>query len=223
MKRIEKEKAIKLRQKGESIKTIAKILAVSKASVSMWVRDVQLTAKQQQKLKMNEHSKVVIEKRRTSRLRNELEKRNLISNRAKVDIKSISKEDLRVVGSMLYWAEGRKRGRRIITFSNSDPEIIKIMMKFFREICHVDNKKFRGHIHTYSHLSVKNSERYWSNISNIPLSQFYKTYTKPSKSSKNKMDSLPNGTFDIYVCDSVLFLTVKGWIEKISSLILNDE
>jgi hypothetical protein len=122
---------------------------------------------------------------------------------------------------MLYWAEGRKRGKRIVSFSNSDPEIIKIMMKFFREICSVDEEKFRGHIHIHSHLNVKDSERYWSNISQIPLSQFYKTYSKPSKSSQGKMDGLPYGTFDIHVCDSVLFLTVKGWIEKISHLILN--
>lgn len=221
MKKSEKEKAVRLRQKGESIKSISKILSVSKASVSNWVRHIQLSPSQQLKLKRNEHSLETIEKRRTSRLRSELEKRNVIINEAKRDIVSISNQDLKLVGAMLYWAEGRKRGRRIVSFSNSDPEIIKIMMRFFREVCCVDEKKFRGHIHTHSHLNIKDSERYWSKVSGIPLNQFYKTYSKPSKSSKGKMDSLLHGTFDIHVCDSVLFLTIKGWIEKISNLILN--
>jgi transposase len=42
MKLIEKRNAIALRERGQSIKEIAKNLGVSKASVSMWVRDVEL-------------------------------------------------------------------------------------------------------------------------------------------------------------------------------------
>ncbi len=222
MKTVEKQKAISLREGGESIKEIAKKLGVSKGSVSVWVRNITLSSKQLKKLKDKEHSVTVINKRRESRLRNEFGKRSIIINNAKGDIDSISKKELQLVGAILYWAEGRKRGKRIVTFSNSDPEIIQIMMRFFREICHVNSKKFRAQIHTYSHLNSAKSEEYWSKISGIPRAQFYKTYSKPSKAGKNKMDSLPYGTVDINVCDSVLFLTVKGWIEKISHLILNE-
>jgi hypothetical protein len=46
----------------------------------------------------------------------------------------------------------------------------------------------------------------------IPLKQFYKTYQKQNKSSQNKKNSLPYGTFTIIICDTELFLRIRGWI-----------
>ena len=84
----------------------------------------------------------------------------------------------------------------------------------------VEDKKFRGHIHIHSHLDVKKAEQYWSRVSTIPRSQFYKTYTKPSIASKGKKDNLPYGTFDIYVNNTKLFLQIIAQIEKIKKLVL---
>jgi len=104
--------------------------------------------------------------------------------------------------------------------ANSDPEIIKIMMRFFREICNVPENKFNGHIHTFAHANINKTEKYWSKITRIPKKQFYKTYIKPSSASLQKRNTLPFGTFDIYVCDTKLFLTIIGWIEKIKEILL---
>ncbi len=222
MKLEEKKKAIILRETGKSIKDIAKILNISKASVSIWVRNVEIDSKQLHLLKSRPHTREAIEKRRSSRLKNESKKRERILNEAQKDIESISFQELKLIASALYWAEGRKRGKRIITFSNSDPILIKIMMRFFRDVCHVSEQRFRGHIHTHSHLNIVETEKYWSTITGIPLDQFYKTYSKLSISSQGKMDSLPYGTFDIYVCDSKLFLKIMGWIKKISTLLIGN-
>lgn len=121
---------------------------------------------------------------------------------------------------MLYWAEGSKKGKRYVSFSNSDPRIIKVMMRFFREICEVPDNKFRGHIHTHSHLNTKTAEDYWSNVAKIPLRQFFKTYSKPSKASKGKMDALPYGTLDVSIGNVKVFLNIMGWIDKISQILL---
>jgi len=218
MKKTEKNKAIKLRRLGESISEIAKRLSVSKASVSVWVRDIKLTSSQRKQLNVRGFSIDAIEKRRISRIQNTLRRKEQVMIEAEKDINSISMSELKIIGSMLYWAEGRKRGKQIIGFSNSDPDMIKIMMKFLRKVCKVPEEKFRGHIHTHSHLLAKKSERYWSGISDIPLNQFFKTYSKPSISSQGKMDKLPYGTFEINVCDTGLFLTIMGWIRKIIKL-----
>jgi hypothetical protein len=143
-----------------------------------------------------------------------------IIERAAASIEEVSKHDLRLLGIALYWAEGRKRGGRVVDFSNSDPITIKIMMRFFREICNVPETKFRCHIHTYSHSNAGTAEKYWSTITAIPLTQFYKTYSKPSKASLGKRDSLPHGTLDVYICDTKLFLTIVGWIKKVSWLLV---
>jgi transcriptional regulator with XRE-family HTH domain len=221
MKKEEKEIAIELRSKGLSMNEIVTKLGVSKSSISLWVRDVQLTAKQKEGLSLRGVRKEAIEKRRETRLRNENARRQIIIDAAKKELKNISSNDLRKIGTALYWAEGAKTKRSVVQFSNSDPEMIKLMMKFFRNICCVPKEKFRGHIHIHPHLDAKRAENHWAKISDIPSSQFYKTYQKPNKSSKNLKDSLPFGTFDIYVCDTALFLKIKGWTEKITELVLH--
>lgn len=219
MKYIEKQKALELRKGGESIKVIAKKLKVSKASVSFWVRDIKLNNTQRVALTKRGFSFEAIQKRREKRLFNENTKRKILINKAKEDIKNISDKELLIIGSMLYLGEGGKT-KRMVRISNSDPDVIRIMMKFFRKICHTPEDKFRGHIHIHSHLEIKKAEKYWSNISQIPTSRFFKTYSKPSIASLGKKDSIPNGTFEVHVNDVKVFLSIMGWIEKVKELII---
>jgi hypothetical protein len=93
-----------------------------------------------------------------------------------------------------------------------------MMMRFFREICEVPEEKFRGYIHAFEHSDIHKIEKYWSNMTRIPLSQFYKTYTKQSSATLSKRQTIPNGTFDIYVCDTNLFLKIIAWIERVKEL-----
>jgi hypothetical protein len=215
MKLEEKLLSRKLRKEGYSLNEIRAKTGFTKSSISLWVRDIELTIKQKQRLSLKGLREEDIEKRRLSRLAKENARRMAIVNTAEKDIKNLSKSDLFVIGTTFYWAEGRKGLRGIVTFSNSDPRAIKLMMRFFREICNVPEKKFRGHIHIYSHLSTRKAETYWSDISQIPLGQFYKTYQKPSKASLGKKDTLPYGTFDINVCSTELLLRIRGWTSGI--------
>lgn len=214
MKTEEKKLAINLRQQGWSMNEIRKKLGVAKSSVSLWVRNIQLTDSQKQQLSEKGIKKEVIERRRITRLTKENARRQIIVDKAKNEIHDLSWKELKLIGIALYAAEGGKTGG-VARFSNGDPNLIKVMMKFFRVICKVPKEKFRGYIHIHPHLDTKRAENYWSSISGIPLSQFYKTYCKQNKSSKNKRDSLPFGTFDIYICNTELFLRMKGWAEGI--------
>ncbi len=219
MKHIEKKEARRLRKEGLSISDIYKKLGVAKGTVSVWVRDVSLSSTQLQELGARSHARGAIEKRRSSRLYNENQKRQLIIDHAKSDISNISERDLFLIGLMLYWGEGGKKQRGSVRLSNSDPNMIRVMMKFFRTICKVPEDKFRIHLHIHMHLDYKKAEKYWSQVTNIPLNQFYKTYNAPNNGSQNKKDNLPNGTIQIYVCDTTLFLKIQGWtlgiIEKL--------
>lgn len=219
MKKEQQIKAVILRKQGVSIKEIAKRLKVAKSSVSLWVRNVVLNRHQLMALKDNMNSFETIEKRRLSRLQNEDAKRKAVMFHAGKEIKKISKRDLQIIGLCLYLGEGSKAHRGAAKLANSDPAVIKIMMRYFREICLVPEKKFRGHIHTYSHLNVNKAENYWVKVSGIPKSQFYKTYSKPSIASKGKKDSTPYGTLDVTICSTKLYLQIMGQIEKIKLLL----
>jgi len=220
MKSKEKDIARNLRLQGHSLSEIVKKTGFTKSSVSLWVRDIELTKKQKEDLFSKSSKKEIIEKRRSSRLQNEEKKRKEIYCTAKKQINKISDKELWLIGIMLYWAEGGKKQRGLVRFSNGDPQMIKIMMEFFKKICCVPKDKFRGYIHIHPHLNHIKAEKNWSKISGISTAKFFKTYRKPNKSSQNKKDSLPFGTFEIYVCDTKLFLKIMGWIEGVAENIL---
>ncbi|MDP3730967.1 MAG: hypothetical protein Q8R34_00510 [bacterium] len=217
-KEIEQVKARHLRKKGNSIKEIGKILHVANSSVSNWVRDVKLTKKQIKFLKHKSHLKEVIKKRVETRLRNEnARRRTIIENHKKTISKlTINKEHLLLMGTCLYWAEGGKSERnRIFRFSNSDPSMIKVIMPFIKNVCEIPRHKLHGHIHLHPHLDTVKAEKYWSKVSGIPTSQFYKTSQSHNKRSSNTRDTLPFGTFNVEICSTDLFLKMKAWTEVI--------
>jgi len=218
MKVKEREHARTLRKEGRSMNQIIEETGYSKASVSFWTRDILLTEEQRNKISKRGRSMESIERRRASRNLNQTRKRMITINAAKQDFPSLSLRDLKLIGAMIYWGEGRKAGNWSVSLANSDPEIIKVMMRFFREVCNVPEEKFRAQVHTFEGASVPKIEKYWSQISSIPTKQFYKTYIKPSKASLQKRKTLPYGTLDIYVHDTKLFLTIKGWIERVSEV-----
>lgn len=222
MKIVEKEKARALRKQGKSINQIVREASLTKSSVSLWVRDIVLTKTQKKKLSERGRSVESVEKRRINRLFNEERKRQVIIDKAKDDFSTISLNELKLIGIMLYWGEGGKTGNWSVRLANSDPAIIKVMMRFFREVCRVPEHKFHAHIHTFENADVNKTEKYWSQISGISRKQFYKTYTKPSIASLQKRKTLPFGTLDVYVHNTQLFLTIKGWIEKVKELVVGD-
>lgn len=218
MKIEEKNKAIEMRKKGFSMGEISNTLGVSKASISIWVRDIKLSRTHKNKISKNGRSIDSIEKRRISRLINERQKDEVVKINAKSDFRVITKSDLKIIGIILYLGEGGKTKRGVARIANSDPDVIKITMRFFREICSVPEEKFRGHIHTFDDANVSASEEYWSKITGIPRSQFYKTYSKLSTASKGKRHTTLFGTLEVSVNDTNLYLTIMAWIEKVKEL-----
>jgi predicted transcriptional regulator len=213
-----------LRKKGKSLRDIAETLGVSKGSVSLWVKDIKLTKSQLRFLAYHPFKQEAIMKRVASRLKNEKAKRQIIIDLHKETIKHLnfSLNDLLAMGVCLYWAEGGKAdSMRTFRFSNSDPEMIKVMMCFIREVCRISNSKIRGHICLHEHLDKDASLMYWSEISGIPASQFQKTSAQHNKASKNTKDTLPYGTVSIEVYSVDLYLKIMGWIEVVKDKILN--
>jgi len=213
MKKIEKDQARVLREQGHSMNEITRMLGVSKSSVSLWTGDIELTSRQRKRLSERGRSVESVERRRTARLSNERAKRRVYFDEAVSEVQNISRDDLFFLGTALYWGEGSKTKRGTVDFTNADPRSVQVMMRFFKEVCGVPDRKFRGHVILYPHLNAQKAEHYWSRVSGIPLTQFHKTSMQHNIASKNKKDSLPLGTFAIGIYDTVLYLRIMGWME----------
>jgi len=219
----ERIQARHLRKSGLSLNEIASTLKISRSSASTWVRDVKLTKKQARFLKHKSHLKDVIKKRVETRLKNENARRRLImDSHKKVLDNNIDLKILKIIGATLYWAEGGKsQKQRMFNFYNSDPYMIKVMVAFLKYACKIPEDRFRGHINLHAHLDTDKAEQYWSSVSKIPKSQFYKTTRVISKASKNTRDTLPHGTFSIQICSTDLFLKMLAWIEAINEKVIS--
>lgn len=174
----ERLQAIKLRRRGHSIKHIADVLDVSKASVSVWCRDIILTTNQKRMLAKKQteagHRGRVLgaETNRRKKLRNIAEQERMATSM----VGRLSERDMLMMGIALYWGEGNKIGSGTAAIVNSDPAIVLFARDWF-EILGVSRDMFMPRIFiSDTHRSrEKKLLAYWSNILGIPKQQFGKT------------------------------------------------
>ena len=219
MRAKERVEARRLRTKGLSIREISRKIKCAKSSVSEWVRDIPLTTEQIERLSSNQdrgRAKAANHPNSPKQVWGKIRK-DIADAAAKEISDKLSQNMLKVIGSALYWADGFKQSVNMINFSNSDPSMVVLMMKFFRDVCRVSEEKFRGCLHIHPHLDKEKAERFWSNISGIPRRQFHKTQFGISRASKHKRDTLPLGTFRIVICDVRLKSRIDGWIKGMGS------
>ena len=142
-----------------------------------------------------------------------------IFDMASTDIGSLSKRDLKIIGTALYWAEGYKTARaRDVEIVNSDPAMIKLMMRWFREICGVGEEKFKIRLQIHDVSNIEEGIKFWSLNTGVPLSQFTKSYVKTSPSSKRKSGNRhPYGVCHIRIADTDLLMKIKGWVKGLGA------
>lgn len=181
-----KIEARKLRKEGISIRDIAKNLNISKSTVSLWCADIILTEEQIKnllQLKSNAIKAYQLNGAFSNR-KKKLDKIESYKKEGLAKFKNISNKEFFMAGLALYIAEGRKNRR--VTFTNSDPRIIKFMLKWFETFF---NKSFEE-ISFYIYINESHKERgvvvksYWVNYLNVPASQFRKLVFIKSKHKK---------------------------------------
>jgi len=219
-----KPKVVALRKSGRTYGEIREIYNIPKSTLSDWLKA----------LKLSNKIKKEIQKRGFQRWKNKMEtltkrkreealkSKQIIVSRAKKEIGKIGKKELRLIGAALYWAEGNMKNKNRLQFGNSDPLMIKVMMKFFREICNLPDNRIGARIHIYPGINYQKALDFWSRVTKLPKGNFYPPQTQISRASKSKRRTniLPYGTLHLTVNSTQLANKVKGWIQGISEKIL---
>ncbi|MBI2093049.1 MAG: hypothetical protein HYT75_08690 [Deltaproteobacteria bacterium] len=212
-----KESVRKLRSAGLSYKEIKAVVPVSKGTISKWCEDIELSEQQRCRLGRKYDVQLRGAKAVQAKRKSEVDK---IINNARGDVRFLKVSDLKVIGLMLYWAEGNKTVFPGIT--NSDPDIIKIVMRWFREICGVEDGKFKAHLHIHSGQDETSIKKYWSSITGISTERFGKSHVKKEGSGHRK-NKLYNGTIKINIFDKNLLFKILGWIGGVKTFISSQE
>lgn len=217
-----KKEAMRLRRHGKSYNDIIKKLGIkSKGTLSLWFRDLYLSKHSNKLLEKNnklahQRGLFIANKNRNLKIKSENDHACM---EGEYLIKSISKRELLLVGASLYWGEGSKSEKSTGTpldFSNSDPYMVSVYMKFLREILKVSDEKIRAGIHLYPTTSINKARKFWATITNLPIDRFF-IVTQISRASKDRrpFNILPHGTIAIKVSSRLQFHKVKGMIRGI--------
>jgi len=215
-KHLEREQARNLRrEKGLSVNDIAKELGVSKSSVSVWVRDIELTPEQIQAIKkrnqaygaQHKGSKAVAAKYREIREEYQQEGRD----------KAKEGDPLHLTGCMLYWAEGTKKSN-YLEFTNSDTDMMLTFVKFLRQALEVRDTEIAVYINCYTDngFSVKQIQNHWLKLLRLPESCLRKTtINNQPKQSQQKGRKLNYGVCAITVAKSTRYVQhIYGAIQE---------
>jgi hypothetical protein len=184
-----RERAVAFRKKGYSFSQINRALDsnVPKSTISFWLSGIELSSFQKQKLEIKR--KKDLEGARQKALETKKKKRekylkNLLNENKWIisELKNIKTKKITLV--MLYLAEGSKTRRGSITFGNSDPLIIKLFLNLLRSCYEIDESKFRCTLQCRGDQNIENLEIFWSKLTNISLSRFYKARVDPRSIGK---------------------------------------
>lgn len=75
---------------------------------------------------------------------------------------------------MLYLCEGSKTNKGSLCFGNSNPDIIKLFLRLFRNSYPVDETKLRCTVQCRADQDTEELKLFWAQVTNIPFEQFYK-------------------------------------------------
>jgi hypothetical protein len=184
-----REKAVKLREQGKTYSEIQKDLKViiPKSTLSNWCSKIELPREYQDKIR-----KIILNNARKGRKvalvvnrRKRKEYLKSVANRNKHLAKALKNKDIaKITLVALYLGEGGKNQRGSLLFGNSDPFIISLFLYLLRYCYDIDESKFRCTLMCRADQNIKKLERFWSQVTRIPYSQFYKASVDPRTAGK---------------------------------------
>lgn len=211
-----------MRNDGESIRSIAKQLHISSSTASLWCRNIVLSQQQREKLNSKAGNTILLRALAHQHHLEKVKNDYLLKKVSAKEIKPLTNNETFLIGIALYWAEGFKNQfEHRVGFCNSDSKMILFMINWFRNTLNIPDEDIILRVEfNSSHESRKNEiEKYWSDLTKIPLTQFNKPYLQKTQNAvyyghRKKY----YGLLRIRIRKSSKLLTkFHGWIEGLSS------
>lgn len=210
--RIEKQEAIKLRKSGKSYEEIKEALAISKSTLSDWFSN-ESWSKDIKRFLNNENAEASV--RRLLMLNKE--KKSHLNNlyaqareEAEEEFLFLKYDPLFISGMMIYWGEGDKATRGQVRVSNSDPEMIKIVLNFLNRVCGDSKSRIWFNLFVYPDNDVKKVERFWQDYLQADPDSFQKTTILQGK---EKIKRLEHGICSIGISSRYLKEKMLVWLK----------
>lgn len=215
-----KSQAFLLRREGKSYAEICLAIGVPKSTLSDWLKDVEFSkAVKQDRLVQAKvaWAKNIREHNAKRHERYVLDKKIQIDNYAATTPR-ITRENLFFLVMGLFWGEGTKKSHWDVRIANSDPDVIRMMLRFFREECGITEEKFSGWVHTHKNLSFDHVADYWVKITGISREKIrVRAYVSVASRGLKPKNLLPYGTFHLRAQSPEVMTKIHGWLKGLRS------
>lgn len=212
-----KEKALSLRTQGYSIKEIAAQLSIAQSTSSAWLRDIILSPKAQNRLKerkiLGQYKAIETHRKKRLLIINQLQEKAL-EQLSKVEF---NKSIYKLLCSLFFWTEGGRSTDSYVYFINSDPAMVRVFVKLLRMSFPIDERKLRAMIQIHEYHDKVETEKFWSEITHIPLSQFSKSYLKPHTGKRIRDGYM--GSIRIRYYDYKIALELRAFYNVLAKII----
>lgn len=184
-----------MRARGWSYSVISERINVPKSTLSGWLRDVAYVPNK------TVSGRISAGPLKSARVRNAIKLKTIADAKLSADteIGEMSDRDLLMLGLGLYIGEGSKANESV-RIINSDPNTVRLAMRWFRQTLKLENENLRADIHLYPDVDIEQAITYWSNITGLPKDRFGKTQIdRRLDKSERKSNKLMFGTLHITV------------------------
>ncbi len=180
-RRLDKEKAIKLRLKGYSYSQIKAELGVSKSTLCAWLSNYPLSKMQIDQLFEDRHK--WIERTRNTKALKKQNRRLSVFNKASDVIGSLSSREIFLAGLFLYWGEGGKTQETTTCLTNTNPSMLIFFIHWLLQMG-ADKAKVKIRLQIYKDMDKEEAIDFWSRTLDISRSQFRNPQVKNTNQSE---------------------------------------
>ena len=145
---------------------IATALGVSRTSVSLWTRDIEVvTGPRRHPVRTGPNR---LQRRKSAEIQ--------AMGRAGTErIGCLSEREFLVAGVALYAGEGCKHDG-CVKFTNSDPRMVAFFVRWLLTFFEIDADRLRVHLYLHEGLDLEGAIDHWVTVTGIPAAQFIKPY-----------------------------------------------
>lgn len=192
------------------MKMIEQRLGVARSTVSLWVREIELSDRQRAEIALRGASARSLARSTYYRARR---------RQAQEEGRATAKrgERLHVAGCMLFWAEGSKM-RNAVQLVNSDPAMLALFARFLRCYFDVPDTSLRLMCNLFPDHEEhqREVEDYWLAVVALPRSSLTKSvvnnYSRASK--RTRIGRLPYGTARLTFHSTAAVQHIYGAIQE---------
>lgn len=176
-----REHARTLRQQGFTYTEIIAELGgeIPKNTIQSWVRDIELTTSQKARIKEKE-----LEAQHQGQLlgaewNREQKRQRMAAAEAwaqPIAERLVQQSDALLMMLAALWAGEGSKQDDVLTFTNSDPRIIKGWITGLKQVFQIDTTKLRCTVMISNGMPQEELEHFWSDVIMIPRTQFIKTF-----------------------------------------------